>query len=357
MTNIHNDLTPYSAFPTSAHESYASYILEKYGQETVHRHQFMLETKGITQNLKLLTPGDGYADSGSLNEPYLLIPEFCHNFEFPAELWLKATLIPSILHRLNYLLIAEKLRVKINRAVSISSDNYIPAPVIVKMKLTPIEINSTLANSELSTSDFRSLTDETLWKQIEEPIDYHRNISTIIPVELDYFHNFISEKMVKLCLTDQATFIRKTYNTKCDTIAICDVVDTEVFKIDALEITSYSPTMGPQQCDLLAAITVASSADVFNMERFEVIGDSYLKFAVSLFLMQKHRSWHEGLLTACKSKIVSNRNLLYRGMEHNIGGMLNVHGFNPNGNWSPPLMSPPKDVLVSDIFYKKLENA
>lgn len=39
-----------------------------------------------------------------------LIPELCWKINFPALYWLKATTLPSILHRLSQLLIAEDLR-------------------------------------------------------------------------------------------------------------------------------------------------------------------------------------------------------------------------------------------------------
>jgi endoribonuclease Dicer len=42
-----------------------------------------------------------------------LVAELCMRFEFPSVLWLKATCLPSILHRINYLLLAEELRQKI----------------------------------------------------------------------------------------------------------------------------------------------------------------------------------------------------------------------------------------------------
>lgn len=39
-----------------------------------------------------------------------LVAELCVRFEFPSVLWLKATCLPSILHRITYLLLAEELR-------------------------------------------------------------------------------------------------------------------------------------------------------------------------------------------------------------------------------------------------------
>jgi len=39
-----------------------------------------------------------------------LVAELCMRFDFPSVLWLKATCLPTILHRVTYLLQAEELR-------------------------------------------------------------------------------------------------------------------------------------------------------------------------------------------------------------------------------------------------------
>lgn len=43
----------------------------------------------------------------------ILIPQFCHSFKFPGDYWLKALLLPSVLHRMQRLLIAEELRTRL----------------------------------------------------------------------------------------------------------------------------------------------------------------------------------------------------------------------------------------------------
>lgn len=48
-----------------------------------------------------------------------LIPELCQRLCFPAVLWLKATCLPTILHRVNYLLLAEELRQKIAKDIGL----------------------------------------------------------------------------------------------------------------------------------------------------------------------------------------------------------------------------------------------
>lgn len=48
-----------------------------------------------------------------------LIPEFCVKFDFPAVYWLKATALPSILHRIHQLMIAEEFRMQVIKEVKL----------------------------------------------------------------------------------------------------------------------------------------------------------------------------------------------------------------------------------------------
>lgn len=63
------------------------------------------------------------------------------------------------------------------------------------------------------------------------------------------------------------------------------------------------------------------------MERYETIGDAFLKFIASLFLYKTHEKWHEGYLTSLKGRMVSNRNLFYIGDDYGIPSMLKTIKF------------------------------
>jgi len=61
---------------------------------------------------------------------------------------------------------------------------------------------------------------------------------------------------------------------------------------------------------------------MFNLERLETLGDSYLKFITSLYLYQTFPMLREGQLTAIKGKIIGNRNLFYCGNKRGIPGRI-----------------------------------
>lgn len=112
VIKVHEHLTPLSPFPSGAYDSYAAYIQDKYNVGVTDTNQFMLEVKSIQPSTSALARSA--AKPFAVRGPEMLIPEFCHNLRFPAALWVKAMLLPSILHRLHYLLNADAVRERLN---------------------------------------------------------------------------------------------------------------------------------------------------------------------------------------------------------------------------------------------------
>lgn len=83
-------------------------------------------------------------------------------------------------------------------------------------------------------------------------------------------------------------------------------------------------------------MTTKLGQDLFNLERLETLGDSYLKFIVSLFLYHEFPMFSEGQLTAVKGKIIGNRNLYYCGDKKRIPGRIKNDTFLPTSNFIPP---------------------
>lgn len=366
VTKVHEHLRPNSEFPNESHATYAHYVMDKYGLEVYQSNQFLIEVKGITTHFNRLNPGEGEDGRKKVNDrgPEFLIPELCHNFKFPGDLWLKATVLPSILHRLFYLLHADNIRVKINKYVGVNIADYKPQHVIEKMNRRPTLYakmgthNSIIhpnpvetVPKELHQSDLTSMykSSTCFWNESEEPVDLQRKFDQIYPFEIDYYHLFISKDFEKLSISDINASQREIYsnNIQPSALAICDVPPDEKIHINILDLNLTVPVArGVEQHDILAAITAASSSDVFDMERFEVIGDAFLKFGVSLYLLQTHVNWHEGHLTTIKGSIVSNRNLCYNAINMKLPGLIKIHNFNPKDDWEPPMVKVPDFVKV-----------
>lgn len=76
--------------------------------------------------------------------------------------------------------------------------------------------------------------------------------------------------------------------------------------------------------------------DMFNLERLETLGDSYLKLITSLFLYHSFPTLNEGQLTAIKGRIIGNRNLYYSGINKSIPGRMKIDEFTPTSTFIVP---------------------
>lgn len=83
---------------------------------------------------------------------------------------------------------------------------------------------------------------------------------------------------------------------------------------------------------------------MFDLERLETLGDSYLKFVTSLYLFHKFPYYSEGYLTAIKGKIIGNRNLYYCGAKKNIPGRIKNDAFVPRSNFIAPAYTVPRSL-------------
>lgn len=85
-----------------------------------------------------------------------LIPELCWRINFPTVYWLKATTLPSILHRICQFLIAEDLRVTIAKESKLG--------LLTLKKLSPLEIEDIDQLNEEDYNNALEMTDDSIEK-------------------------------------------------------------------------------------------------------------------------------------------------------------------------------------------------
>lgn len=67
----------------------------------------------------------------------------------------------------------------------------------------------------------------------------------------------------------------------------------------------HSPkSLGPNPGLILQALTLSNASDGFNLERLEMLGDSFLKHAITTYLFCTYPDAHEGRLSYMRSKKV-----------------------------------------------------
>lgn len=60
---------------------------------------------------------------------------------------------------------------------------------------------------------------------------------------------------------------------------------------------------------MLAALTTGKCGEAFSLESLELLGDAFLKFAVSLQLFLVYDKKHEGQLSVRRSRAICNHTL------------------------------------------------
>ncbi|XP_056151724.1 endoribonuclease Dicer isoform X1 [Lampris incognitus] len=95
-------------------------------------------------------------------------------------------------------------------------------------------------------------------------------------------------------------------------------------------------SLGPNPGLILQALTLSNASDGFNLERLEMLGDSFLKHAITTYLFCTYPDAHEGRLSYMRSKKVSNCNLYRLGKKRGLPSRMVVSIFDPPVNWLPP---------------------
>ncbi|CRK99124.1 CLUMA_CG012128, isoform A [Clunio marinus] len=370
---VDESLTPLSPFPCDNNEikkylNYKDYVYKNFERTVVNVDHPMLEVKGISNELNLFFPGAGMSgqkkrkyEKAQSKEHY--IPELCHNYKFPADYWLKATLLPSISHRLQMLLLAEELRKWLisegidsghgdqNYKMDVDYDNYDERErMLAEANQLEEILNGLPGELRLALSKRKSSKDRPtneachtkpllLWDPSCLPIDIDRNWLTVTQADIDYYCNFLCSNQNQI--SPEAMNKLKQLNSAARNFdnALMDSGDRESIKIIYLDGESSSV----QQKDLIKVLTTSNAGDVFDMERYEVLGDGFLKFITSLYLYKKHDNLHEGYLTSLKGRIVSNRNLFYIGNNFGLSQMIKSSMFKAR-EVLPPSIILPEDV-------------
>ncbi|XP_013409876.1 LOW QUALITY PROTEIN: endoribonuclease Dicer-like [Lingula anatina] len=450
VAEIRHDLNPRSSFPSpELFRTFQDYYFSKYGLKLTDMSQPLLDVDHTSARLNLLTPryvnqkGVALPTSSAetkrarrenLQQKQILIPELCDIHPFPASFWRKAVCLPTILYRINYLLIAEEIRIRISSEAGIgiaqlpkdyifpnldfgfrqemekqcllngigredeegeSTDSFEdksdedecepnkPAcEVDTDSKKSAI---STILPTTTETHTFNGCSDEHENKGQLDPEINHQDVllhkrsgltlnlsPATNPSEPNakQVHSMPDKKPLLLESTSpfpESTEESSKTNGSLELLKNCDK-NQELFRGDSIEVQSVpggdSDPMATADCDikdstsaakisfdadielenyigptpsmLIQALTMSNANDFFNLERLETIGDSFLKFAVTIYLYCTYPGIHEGKLSNLRSKQVSNFNLYRLGKKKGLAECMIATKFEPNENWLPP---------------------
>ncbi|XP_032687848.1 endoribonuclease Dicer-like [Odontomachus brunneus] len=162
------------------------------------------------------------------------------------------------------------------------------------------------------------------WSKDQEPQDIYRDIEHIQMIDIQYYCHFMHTS------DDADDAVLNNLNKSINYISKPTVV------VPPLHILAEKQSCGPSPAEIMQALTTKMCHDMFNLERLETLGDSYLKLITSLFLYHSFPTLNEGQLTALKGRIIGNRNLYYSGVNKSIPGRMKVDEFTPTSTFIVP---------------------
>ena len=245
VLNVRGDLTPMSSFPENSQgaDTYEEYFRTRYGEKGCigNKNQTLVEVKELSGRMNFLV--DRKQGPKNKRNVICLVPELCDQTPIRASLLSVSQMLPSILQRVNSLLLVADLKAMV-------ADESILSPI-------GAEEGSREAPMEVEDDSLDLEDDDALFSDIRSMFRYS-------PPSADHPDSFL----------------------------------------------------------VLQAITTTHSEDAFNLERLEMLGDSFLKLAVSIHLFCTYSDKDEGKLTRRKKNQISNLALYRAAAKKSVGEYL-----------------------------------
>jgi endoribonuclease Dicer len=279
-----------------------------------------------------------------------MVPEFCFVHPLPCSVWKQVIWLPSILHRLNGLLVAEELRIRINKETKIGVE-FLPGGVNVSTVWHPLTIRWKKlypSKNDASTADPRLLL-PTFKPQMLLDLDSEMLSDLDMIWNIDYSTDRNSDSQKSLVLNGSPR-LSSASGQLDDSIDLISFVNdnpvnppsnwNERTKNISFDIVSHNALskFGPSPSLVLEALTLTKSNDGFDMERLETIGDSLLKLVIGIYVYGQTGSKHfdEGRLSHMRMQQINNKHLFKLGQQKNLGQLISGQSFDLILNFLPP---------------------
>uniref|UniRef100_A0A8C4Z5V6 ribonuclease III n=1 Tax=Gadus morhua TaxID=8049 RepID=A0A8C4Z5V6_GADMO len=389
VADVYTDLTPLSKFPSPEYETFAEYYKTKYNLDLSNLNQPLLDVDHTSSRLNLLTPrhlnqkGKALPLSSaekrkakweSLQNKQILVPELCAIHPIPASLWRKAVCLPSILYRLHCLLTAEELRAQTASDAGVGTQNlppdfrypnldfgwkrsidskaFIPCPEACSESPCPHQ----LVEEEEGEDGPPPSTPPPSPGAPEAPQPGDKAPSGVLPNGTGPAGDHVPlqgppeqplqqhgplqgppEQPLQQHAPQQLSLGPPAPPASDDPPARGDAATSLEVEVEERAGAPDAPQgLGPNPGLILQALTLSNASDGFNLERLEMLGDSFLKHAITTYLFCTYPDAHEGRLSYMRSKKVSNCNLYRLGKKKGLPSRMVVSIFDPPVNWLPP---------------------
>lgn len=356
VTRICTELNGSSPFPDTAYSSYSHYFKAKHKFTISNPELPLLEVQPINIISNDLIPRSKKSKTEDESVTYFPM-ECCKILSTDGCLVLKASLLPSILHRLERFLIAANLCDKIVHEMGGKRGTLSPYPgkslgtncsfwegltgFIENAEDSdvsrPKPVVSFVKDTDSPPHKKKKSSSGKPWHHLQEPKDVEHNFEHVTIDDIDTYAKFVR---TKISFTPASRFSNKN-----DVLRKIPPLRDGEGTIKCLTNSSDIP----HPCHILEAMTAASADDIWNLERLETLGDSFLKFAVSYVLFSRFPDLPEGKLTQLKGQILGNRNLFYCAKAKQLASYLKVKKVVPSEGWIPPSFSIPEKIIQENL--------
>ena len=274
VANVCHDVSPTSPFPDkSKAKTYESYFQNCYGKSFTNANQPLIEVKDISGRVNFLV--DRKIAAKSKRDVIGLFPELCDVLPIRASLLGVSLMLPSILHRVTALLLVGDVKGMIAGVRDNTDESELPSVGADDAN----DENSLLRANRNSVATKMAVDDD----DDDDDVDDDDDDDDDDDEDLAEFPGLFSD-------------------------------------LKSLFRGSRTPSDHPDSALVLQALTTTHSGDAFNLERLEMLGDAFLKLAVSLHLYCTYKDKDEGKLTQRKKNQISNLALFRAAAKKSLAG-------------------------------------
>lgn len=370
--------TPSSRFPQNneGYKTYVDYYIGKYNLEVIHTSCPLISVASIGFNSSVKRSEQTKAERKG--KPINLVPELLAIFPIPTSFHRQCRLLPAIFYRLCQVYNIERLRETIaseakfgwkslspnhkwgmlnfdcdksschdgnvnkksDRIVGskssseYESDDNEPPTIQFKNDLSETEIQCEASRVVLTNDKLSEVygdINELKARYANFSVDaYTRNMRAEL---FEYYHELLQAPQMKYDPGNDSQYLPQNAEVENRTKSCIDLFS----RVKSFDVHTDEPNIaGPTPSLLLQALTTRNAVDMFNMERLETLGDSFLKLTTSAYLYYKLPVLNEGYLSMLKVNQISNSNLCRLGKKKNLAEYMIAHPFRPINNWLPP---------------------
>ena len=307
VLRVRHDLSPLSPFPNRPNsgkrfKSYKDFFEDRWNIKLTD--QPLIKVKPMSSRVNFLVD----RKRESITEGFELFPELCEVCSIRASLLSVSLLLPSILHRVNALYLVGDVKSMITGFRDETDESGLPS---IGTKDATDEM-SLLHGDEDNVDEEMPMIDDDSSKDDDDEEGLEEGELMDDDENLKEFSGLFSE-------------------------------------LKSLFSSSRGPPDHPDTALVLQALTTTHSGDAFHLERLEMLGDAFLKLAVSLHLFWNYQDKDEGKLTVRKVRQISNKALYHAAVKTKLAGYQQCTQL-ARDNWCPTgsqFRKPPPETTPS----------